>query len=556
MTAVAPAPETPSRGAGEAPAGRGPALSATGLAKSFGATRALRDFSFEFARGRAYALVGENGSGKSTFVKVLCGVLPADRGALTIADRSITRFSPRTAMSAGVATCHQEILVEDNLSTLANLFLWDRGWIRPQTKLSARRKAAREVLDELSLHPPPLDWRVEHLSLAARQLVVIARTMLQEASVLLFDEVTAALDQSDADRVLGAMRKRASAGDTVLFTTHRMEELQRLGDEIIVLRNGEIAGVLSSAELSAERVLKLMSGRTVSVDVRGQVHSEVPAVEGEAADDQGPEKPAEREPLAPVPTGRHGKVALRLTQTTLATAAPTIELDVRWGEITGLAGLDGHGQTDLLKLMGGVEIEGKGSVELAEGEGFVSIKGQRQAVDLGVTYLPRDRKTQGIFPTLSVLENFALPTAAQRTTLGFTSRRQTVEEYEPLADRLAVKAASRDAGISSLSGGNQQKILLARWLAAKPRVVLLDDPTRGVDIGTKLDLYKLLSELAAEDRAVVIVSTELEELSSLCDRVLVLHKHGVSADLRRGESAPVERQEILAAMMGNWQEGR
>lgn len=551
MTAVAPVHEMPVPGRDSAPAEQGPALSASGLSKSFGATRALRDFSFQFARGRAYALVGENGSGKSTFVKILCGVLPADRGTLTIGERAISRFSPRTAMSAGVATCHQEILVEDNLSTLANLFLWDRGWIRPRTRIAARRIAAREILGEISMHPPPLDWRVEHLSLAARQLVVIARTMLQNASVLLFDEVTAALDQSDADHVLNAMRQRASTGDTVLFTTHRMEELQRLGDEVIVLRNGEIAGVLSSSELSAARVLKLMSGRTVSIDARGQAHATTPDVASARVADDAPAVTAATRRV--VSARRRGAIALRLKHATLAVGAPTIEIDVHWGEVTGLAGLDGHGQTELLKLLGGVEIEGTGSVELAQGEGFVSITGQRQAVGLGITYLPRDRKTQGIFPTLSVLENFALPTAAQRTTLGFTSRRRTVEEYDPLADRLAVKTASRDAGITSLSGGNQQKILLARWLAAKPRIVLLNDPTRGVDLGTKLDLYKLLSELAAEGSAVVVVSTELEELSSLCDRVLVLHNRSISADLRRSDSVPVERQEILAAMMGNWQ---
>jgi len=528
-------------------------LVAANLAKSFDATQALREFSYEFTPGRVYALVGENGSGKSTLIKLLSGVLPSDRGSVTIAGERLAHFSPRTAMSAGVATCLQEILVEDNLSTLENLFLWDRGWLRPCTRPAARRRDAAVILDELSQNPPPIDWRVEHLSLASRQLVVIARAMLQrDASILLFDEVTAALDQSDSERVLEAMSRRAAEGRAVIFTTHRMEELQRIGEEIIVLRNGEIAGVLSQAELSTARVLELMSGRPARRSASGDVHiadASPPAAIATGTSGCAP-------PLGRAAQGQPTGVALRVNATKLSASSAPLSLAVTWGEITGLAGLDGHGQADLLKVMGGVWRAVEGTVEVAASaeEAFMPITGQQQAVDLGVTYLPRDRKTQGIFSTLSVLDNFALPTATARARMGFISRRRTVQAYVPLAAHLAIKAASPDAGISSLSGGTQQKVLLARWLAAEPRVVLLDDPTRGVDVGTKLDVYRLLRELAAGGRAVVIVSTELEELTTLCDRIVVLRRGALTADLRRSETAPVERHSILRAMLGHAEE--
>jgi ABC-type sugar transport system ATPase subunit len=509
-------------------------MEVAGLSKSFGPTRALHDFSYDFMRGKVYAVVGENGSGKSTLVKLLCGILPPDHGSIKIGGQTLERFSPRSAMSVGVATCHQEVLVEDNLSTLENLFLFDGGWLRPETKVVTRRQTGTAVLGELSLNPPELNDRVEHLSLAARQLVVIARGLLQPAaSILLLDEVTAALDRSDSERVLEALSHRAEEGRVVVFTSHRMDELERIGAEIIVLRNGEIAGVLSRAELTFDRMFKLMTGKTVD-SARGSSD------------------------LAESPSGTAGGVvegqtetAVRVTSVKLRELSLPIDLSLFWGQITGLVGLDGHGQAELLKILGGVKRPMHGNVEVASPSGsFASITSQGHAVKLGVTYLPRDRKNEGIFPTLSVLDNFGLPTNAARTRFGFVSSRRTFKAYEPLAEQLAVRAASPHAAITSLSGGNQQKVLIARWLAAEPRVVLLDDPTRGVDIGTKQDLYRLLRNLASAGRAVVLVSTELEELVELADRVIVFYSGSVAADLQVSGANRVEQRKILAAMLG------
>jgi ABC-type sugar transport system ATPase subunit len=551
---VSPAEDqTPRAGTAAAPPepGGGPGadqgLTVEGLSKSFGVTRAVRDFSYRFLPGRVYAVVGENGSGKSTLIKMLAGAFPPDRGSITVGSQRIRHARPRVAISAGIATCLQEILIEGNLSTLDNLFLWDQGWLRPRTPTATRRKIATRVLAELSLSPPPLTVRVDHLSLAARQLVVIARAMVQpNARILLFDEVTSALDQSDSGRVLEAMERRAADGCTVIFTSHRMDELQKIGHEIIILRNGALAGVLPRAELTSARMLELMSGLPVERE-HGEAHIVVPPT----SETGGAQLGIGTDGLIQGnPAGQKGEIALRVSDVRVFANSAPVQLSVNWGEITGLAGLDGHGQAELLKIMGGVMSPGEGVVEVSQGDHFTRVRNQRRAVGYGVSYLPRDRKTQGIFPTLSVLENFGLPTAAARTRFGLTSRRLTIGAYDPLARQLAIKAASRDVGIASLSGGNQQKALIARWLAANPRVILLDDPTRGVDVGTKVDLYRLLEGLAGEGRAVVLVSTELEELATLCDRVVVVRSGSVAADLRRPESGAIDSHEILEPMLG------
>lgn len=515
------------------------------LSKSFGATRALRDFSFSFAGGSTYVLAGENGSGKSTFVKMLSGVLPPDRGTIAIGGKSLRRFTPRTAIDAGIATCFQEVLVEDNLSVLDNIFLADRGWARQRTPTARRVEIAEAVLASLSANPPRLGQRVDELGLAERQLVVIARALCQPgARVFVLDESTAALDQSDSDRALGVIAERAAAGAVVIFTSHRLEEVERIGDHIVVLRNGQMSGVLDRAQLSEQRLLKLMSeGADAATSRRHAAFAGGAGATAAVALSGG--QPVGGQPPRP-------RLVLALRAVSVSPSAPTVDLEIVSGEVTGLAGLDGHGQATLLRYLGGVERPSVGRVEALKHGGPVAVVGRhRQAVAAGIVYVPRERKTEGIFPTLSVLDNFGLPTAGGRSRFGLLGTGRTSAAFRPLAERLAVRAPSWRVPITSLSGGNQQKVLIARWLAAHPEAVLLDDPTRGVDITTKADIYALLRELALAERAVVMVSTELEELVGLCDRVVVMHRFAIVADLRREGGAPVPREEVLAAMFGH-----
>lgn len=495
-------------------------------------------------------LVGENGSGKSTLVKTLSGVLQPDHGSVAVGGVAFPRLTPRVAISAGIASCFQEVLVEDNLSVMTNLFLWDRGWLRPDTGRIKRREAARAVLAELSKSPPSLDARGEQLSLAAKQLLVVGRALLQDARVYLFDEATAALDQSDSERVLDAIAIRAHLGAAVVFTTHRMEEIEHIAEEILVMRNGEIAGVLSPAAVTRNHVLGLMSGRQMRSE--GIFRRTNAPVGAHTSDGRQPKEPSStQDPAVGVhPTG--GAAVLRTVGVKLHPAAAPIDLTLECGKITGFAGLDGHGQEALLRIIGGVERPSAGKVEVRlAGGNWVSLHSHSHSVKFGTVFLPRDRKQQGIFPTLSVLDNFALPTAHSRSHFGFVSWRLTRRAYNSIAARLAIKAASPFHTISSLSGGNQQKVLVARWLEADPRILLFDDPTRGVDISTKIDLYALFRQLADEGKAIIMVSTELEELATLCDRVVVVRSGEAIADMRRSdESKPIERGALLTAILG------
>jgi ABC-type sugar transport system ATPase subunit len=500
--------------------------------------------SFVFTGGSTHVLIGENGSGKSTLVKMLAGVLEPDQGKVMVAGQALRRFSPRAAINAGIATCFQEVLVEDNLTVLENIFLGDKGWVRPRTSMARRAERADATLHALSEAPPHLGDPVAQLGLAQRQLVVIARALCQEgARAYLLDEATAALDRSDAERVLGVFAGLAAAGSVVILTTHRLEEIERIGDHIVVLRNGAMSGVLDRSAVSESRILELMSKEADLAFAARKAASKSAALSSAIATASGDQAIASS-------TGR-GIPVLAVRGVSIRERAREIDLEIFSGEVTGIAGLDGHGQAALLRFLGGIERPRSGRVEVLRRDGIVAqIGSQRDALSAGVVYVPRERKAQGLFPKLSVLDNFALPTLGHRSRLGFVGTGRGRRAFRPLAERLMIRAASLRAPITSLSGGNQQKVLIARWLAADPDVVLLDDPTRGVDMKTKADLYVLLRELAISGRAVVMVSTELKELVELCDRVVVMYRLAVAADLRRVAGARIGREELLAAMFG------
>ena len=524
------------------------------VSKSFGATHALEDVTLEFASGGLCVLAGENGSGKSTLVKIVAGVLLRDRGTVTIDGREIGRFSPRAALEAGVATCFQEVLVENNLTVLENIFLWDRGWLKPATSRKERVATATALLGALSADLN-LSQPVELLGLAERQLIVIARALAHRSSVLLLDEPTAALDQRNSECVLDAFVQRARQGHVVVLTSHRMEEIERVADTVIVLRNGHVAGVLDRSELNEARLLHLMSGTAHVTRAEGAgtaTPGESPAPAEAAPVEVTPPPADEPEKTARTAPAPSGEVAMRLRGVRITRTSPPIDLELRAGELTGFAGLDGHGQAQVLRLMAGLGHPAEGAVEMARAQGvFERVGKYRHSVHAGIVYVPRDRKNQGIFSSLSVLDNIGIATADQRSRFGFAGTAKARRELQPLVDDLAIQAASWRSPISSLSGGNQQKVLIARWLAARPMIILLDDPTRGVDLKTKQDLYVILRGRADEGQAVILVSTELEELRTVCDRVVVFHRSGCSADLRREGDEDIPREAILAAMFGS-----
>lgn len=504
-----------------------PAIEVQHVRKRFGATVALNDVSLAFSSGKLYGILGENGSGKSTLVKLLSGVLRPDSGVIRIHDSPLTKYQPREPIRQGLATVYQEVLVAKNLSVLKNLYLWDAGWIRGRVSSDERRARAAKILGELSDQPPSLDAPVGSISLGAQQLVVIARAILQQPRIVILDEATAALDADDAGKVLSWAGAHRDSGGTVLLISHRLAEVEQATDEVVVLREGRVAGALSRGHFTAQRAVEMMSPE------RKRQAPSVARPEGAKRIDGQLSRSARQRALG-VDT-LHGPDTL----------------EIYGGELTGFAGLDGQGQADLLRALGGWDKSGP-VVEVLGADGrWQPLRGARDALRHGIAYIPRDRKTDGILPSRSVLENFALPNWESASTRGFIRPKIMKDKYSSFVTKLSIKSSGPDALITSLSGGSQQKVILARWLARDPQVFLLDDPTRGIDQHTKLELYNLFRQLADEGKALVMLSTDVEELSYLCDRVVVFHQRMISADIHRISEQRIPVHEIINAMFNH-----
>ena len=497
----------------------GVVLAAAGISRSFGETRALVKASVALRAGDVHAIVGENGSGKSTLVKILSGVISPDAGRLVVADRELGRIpSPRRARELGIATVFQEVLVVEGLSVLDNVWLGADGEFRRRVGAAEKRERAREALALLTERPPALDSPLESLELSDRQVVVIARALVQRPRVWILDESTSALDVSTRDRLFETIRDLCAAGTAVVFISHRMDEIESIADRITVLRSGTDVATLDRADSTASKLLRLMSAREETADAsdrRGRSHSD--------------------------------RVVLSLRSAVLEVGHDSVDIEVREGEIVGVAGLEGHGQERFLRIAAGVDRPVAGEVLRHEDGRTVAISSQIEAARQGVVYVPRDRKTEGVFEPLSILDNFSLPTIDRDATGGVVSDRSRRRRLRAYGEALGIRFASARHRITTLSGGNQQKVIIARWLATEPRVLVLNDPTRGVDVGTKLDIYRHLDELASSGVAVVILSTEVEEHMALMDRVLVFREGRVFAQIPADE---LSREGLVGAFFG------
>jgi ABC-type sugar transport system ATPase subunit len=495
------------------------------LAKAFGATQALRDCSFELRAGEVHALVGENGSGKSTLVKILSGVHAPDSGSVEIAGAEAQLRNPRGAQARGIVTVFQEVLVAESRSVLDNVWLGaDDMW---RTKVSPRekRRLAKKALDELLGRPVDLSAAMEDLSLSDRQACCIVRALLRRPHILILDEATSALDVATRDRLFTLIASLAAQGVGVIFITHRMDEIEEIGDRITVMRSGETVASLNRAAWTPRELVRLMTG------------SDVFASTGRPDNASAASRRA-----APVLSVR----GLKLRPDTRP-----IDLEVRPGELIGVAGLEGHGENEFLEaLWGGTAVAGEIVRHLPDGD--VIIRSAVQAADCGIAYVPRERRLDSMFSWMSIRENFALPTLGQDSRFGLLSPRLSRKRFASYIERLGIVLGSPEDAITTLSGGNQQRVIIARWLAFGPRILLLNDPTRGIDIGAKNDLYELFGNLAREKVAVVMLSTELDEHVDLMDRVLVFREHQLSRELGRSE---LSRDALVAAFFGESSEG-
>ncbi|MEU1518331.1 sugar ABC transporter ATP-binding protein [Streptomyces sp. NPDC005811] len=484
-------------------------LAVDGLRKYFGPTVALEDAALRLFPGEVHALVGENGSGKSTLVKILSGVHRPDRGAMTADGRPYTPRTPAQALRAGVDTVFQEVLGVENRTVLDNLWLGADRLLRPVARDTARREKAAGVLAALLVAPPALDAPFGSLRLSDRQACGIARSLLRDPKVLILDEATSALDHDSRTRLFALVKERAARGMSTVLITHRMDEIREIADRVTVLRSGRTVGTLG-ADWDHDEMIRLMSG--------------------------GPHPVRDTTTGIPAPSPDHVEqrpVVLRVVGARPRPDADPCTAEFRRGEIVGLAGLEGHGQDEFLRLLVG-HGDPDGVVRL-QGERERRVTDPRRARDLGIAYVARDRRGESILPWMSILDNFAVATTELDVRTGLLSERAAEGRFLHYVERLAIKYGRASDAITTLSGGNQQKVVIARWLAADPDVLLLNDPTRGIDVGAKRDLYRLLRELSEQGLTVVMLSSEVDEHVELMDRVLVFREGSLATELARAD---------------------
>lgn len=496
------------------------AISLSDIHMSFGETRALEGASLQADLSEIHAIVGENGSGKSTLAKIMSGVILPDSGEIDILGVRPTR--PSDAIAAGISTIYQEIFVAEDLSIWENIFAGVDGLWRKRCRTSEKKALARDVLKRLAEVDIDPDTPVSDLPLNLKQWIVIARAILQKPRVLIFDESSAALDLDATNRLHLEMLALREAGSCIILVTHRIAELVKITDRATVLRDGKTVGRLEKGEVTEDRLLQLMSADTRHNALGSRARTVVPAAQ---------------------------KPALEARRMRLPGGGATIDFKIHPGEIVGLSGLDGAGQSEFLRRLAGIDPAPSGTVRVWDkSTEWRSITCLAEAEAAAITYVSGDRKKEGIFPNLSIFENFAMPLYGRHSGRGGIIDTETLHAcFAQEEARLSIKHGARQDRITTLSGGNQQKVLIARAFAQNPRVILLNDPARGVDIGTKQDLYTHLRAFASEGGAVVYLSTEIEEFFDFADRADVFFEGSLFASFEQGG---ITQDNILAAMFG------
>nr|WP_328698610.1 sugar ABC transporter ATP-binding protein [Craterilacuibacter sinensis] len=489
----------------------------SGIAKSFGPVTVLKDVAFSLSAGEIHALMGENGAGKSTLMKILTGLYQADAGSIRVAGEAVDIRNPRQAEALGIAIMHQELNLIPELSVAENLFLGREQTLGFSGILNAgrMRALAKEYLSRLAVELDP-DAEVGSLSIGQQQMVEIARALSLNARVLIMDEPTAALSEREIDALFAVIRELRADGVGIVYVSHRMEEIFALCDRISVLRDGEFVGTERIADTSLDHVVQMMVGRELG----------------------------ERFPKREV---SHGAERLRVENLCDEGNIAGINFSVRAGEVLGIAGLMGAGRTEIARTLFGLNkrLSGKIFVDGKEAR----INKPADAIGYGVGFVTEDRKAQGLVLGLSVRENITLSAVPTHGRSGIVSRSEEKSLVARCIDMLKIRTRDAELEVQSLSGGNQQKVVLAKWLNLKPRVLILDEPTRGVDIGGKAEIYHIINQLAFEGVAVVVISSELPEVLGISDRILVMHEGRMAGELA---TAGASQESIMHLATGGY----
>jgi ribose transport system ATP-binding protein len=495
-----------------------PLVEARGIGKRFPGVRALDDVCLTIGRGEVLALIGENGAGKSTLLKILAGVCPPDEGRLAVDGRDAAFSGVHDALAAGIALIHQELNLADNLDLAGNIFLG-----REPRRGCFFRSAAmyREAADWLRLVGLDLDpaTPLVDLPLGRQQLVEIAKALSTRARLLIMDEPTSSLSTREAETLFGVVRDLRAQGVSVIWISHRLGEVMELADRVVVLRDGRNAGEITDrSQIDHDTMIRMMVGRDIDRLVRRPSH-------------------------AP------GDVVIAVTGLrTQAHPGHALSFSVRAGEIVGITGLVGAGRTELLTALFGVTPPVAGSIAVSGRR--LTPRSPRDAIRAGLALVPEDRKQQGLVLEMGVRENMSLASLRSASRGGFIDFAAERRLATAMISQLRIKTPSDQQVVRFLSGGNQQKVVLAKWLARQPRLLLLDEPTRGIDVGAKAEIYDVLHRLAGEGLAVLFVSSEMEEILSLADRGLVMHEGRLAGELARDQLSEENVMRLAAGAVG------
>lgn len=465
------------------------------ISKTFGNVRALKGVSLDLYAGEVLALMGENGAGKSTLMNILSGSLQPTEGEIYLNGEKVVVPDPITAKKLGIAKIHQELQIVPELSVAENIFLgrWKTS-AGPAVDFKAMKDEAKVYLDMLDVHVDP-SKKLKDLRIGEQQLVEIAKAISLNSKIIVMDEPTSAISEKEAEKLFTIIRRLRGEGKGIIYITHRMEEIFKIADRLTVMRDGQYIGTVKAAETSKDEIIRMMVGRDMS--------------------EQYPKDPTEK-----------GEVALEVKNLTYTPpmgsfrrSLKNISLKVRHGEVLGIAGLAGAGRSEFFECLAGVHHGDTRGEIIIEGRP-VTIKTPADAIRAGISFATEDRKGSGLVLQRSIGENMSLPLLKKFSSMFFMKHQEEKKVWQEQMEALRVKAPSYKTLASSLSGGNQQKVVLARWLMTHPKILLLDEPTRGIDVGAKAEIYQLINNLAKQGMAIIVVSSELPEVIGISDRIV------------------------------------
>jgi len=491
-----------------------PSVELVSITKQFGTVQVLRDVDLNLYPGEVHALVGENGAGKSTLVKILAGIHRPDAGIIRIGGKEVELHNSAQSRNAGIAVIHQEPTLFPDLNVAENVYMGrhprDRfGRVNWKHMYQEVERLFTSLDVRLNVYTP-----VQGLSVADQQLVEIAKALSLDSRVLIMDEPTAALSAHEVHELFTIVRQLRERGVAILFVSHRLEEIFELAERVTVLRDGRRVSTAPIAELTTEEIIRQMVGRELAT-------------------------------LYPKHSVEAGEVALDVRHLTRRGTFEDVTFQVRKGEILGFAGLVGAGRTEVARVIFGIDQADTGEIHI--GGKQVHIHSPQTAMKYGIAYVPEDRHQHGLLMDFSIARNMTLPVLRQMSLFGLVNQQRERETARDYSTRLQVHSTGIDQLVKALSGGNQQKVVLAKWLITNPSVLILDEPTRGIDVGSKAEVHRIISELASQGLAIILISSELPEVLAMADRVLVMHEGRITAEFTHAE---VDQEKVMFAATG------